>query len=144
MRKLAKFLGLTGSQRLIFLQALVMLPLVTAGVRMAGLRRIQALLAHASPRARGDAEEIARLVMAAARNGPCRASCLARSLALQWFLRRRGIDTQLRLGVRKQAGRLEAHAWLERQGLPLVERREDFAGFAAFDQAVTPRAGASR
>jgi hypothetical protein len=50
-------------------------------------------------------------------------TCLRRSLALQWLLRRRGIDTELRFGVRRVAGDpgLEAHAWLERHGHPVSE-----------------------
>ena len=39
--------------------------------------------------------------------------CLRQALALQAMLAGQGISTMLRFGVRKDAGRLQAHAWLE-------------------------------
>ncbi|MBI3665495.1 MAG: lasso peptide biosynthesis B2 protein [Acidobacteria bacterium] len=42
--------------------------------------------------------------------------CLARSLALAWMLARRGISTQVKLGVRKDGEQFLAHAWLEWRG----------------------------
>jgi hypothetical protein len=43
-------------------------------------------------------------------------SCLEASLALWWILLRRGIISELRLGVRTITGRFESHAWVEYQG----------------------------
>jgi len=45
------------------------------------------------------------------------ASCLTQALAGWWLLRRRGIDSELRVGVNRDGEGLTAHAWL------LVERR---------------------
>ena len=43
-----------------------------------------------------------------------RGNCLLRSLTLQTLLRARGVDSQLRFGVRTDSAKsLEAHAWLE-------------------------------
>lgn len=47
--------------------------------------------------------------------------CLQRSLALRFFLRRQGIDAELRIGVQKQEDRLHAHAWVETAGSPIGE-----------------------
>lgn len=55
-------------------------------------------------------------------------SCLTRSLTIQILLRRWGVDTDLRIGVRKQRGDLRAHAWLEFLGEPL----EDAGRVAAY------------
>ena len=90
------------------------------------------------------AAEVARLVAAATQYGPHRASCLPVTLTLSWLLRRQGIMTDLRLGVRKVAARLEAHAWVEYQGLPLIDDPDVHERFAAFDQAVAPTIVASR
>lgn len=144
MRRLAKFQGLTGLQRRIFLRAIIALPLVALGLRLAGLRRVQALLAHVPARTRGDAKDIARLVAAAARHGPWTGNCLETSLTLQWILRSHGIDSDLRLGVRKAGAQIEAHAWLERGGAPLIEAAGDAANFMAFDRVIYPPARASR
>jgi len=65
------------------------------------------------------AQGVARVVAAAARNGPFRASCLEQSVALLWLLGRRGIPARLRIGVRKEHEELEAHAWVELGGVVL-------------------------
>lgn len=57
------------------------------------------------------------------------ATCLPRALAAQMLLAKAGYETQLRMGLAKSAaGKLEGHAWLERDGdivignLPDLER----------------------
>lgn len=47
--------------------------------------------------------------------------CLAQALAVRWMFRRHGEETALRIGVRRgAAGRIEAHAWLERDGAIVI------------------------
>jgi transglutaminase superfamily protein len=146
--KLAKLCRLTGRERRIFFLALVLMPTIAIGLRLFGFRRVQMALVWGKPgtevetdirRASFRAVEVARLVAAAARHGPYRASCLPVSLTLGWLLHGQGIRTQLRLGVRKVAARLEAHAWIEHQGVPLIDTPEIYDRFAAFDQVVAPR-----
>jgi hypothetical protein len=149
MHRIAKFRRLSPWERKVFLRALLLLPLSAVGLRALGLRRIQAVLARASRAAasadaHSRAEQVVRLVAAAARHGPYRASCLPMSLTLQRLLREAGIPSELRLGVRKVAGRLEAHAWLEHNGEPLTETAEVNERFAAFDAAISPRTGLLR
>lgn len=60
---------------------------------------------------RGEAERIAALVALASRIA--RARCLPRSLLLYTWLGRAGAPVQLRIGVRRQAHTLRAHAWVE-------------------------------
>ena len=66
-----------------------------------------------------EALRVARLVQLAADRGPVRANCLERSLVLWALLRRRGIDSDLRIGARKHGERLEGHAWVEWDGVVL-------------------------
>ncbi|HEX5757819.1 MAG TPA: lasso peptide biosynthesis B2 protein, partial [Thermoanaerobaculia bacterium] len=70
-----------------------------------------------------DAGEVARLVelAAAACRGVYPAGCLPRSLAMQRLLARRGAPAELRIGVRRREGVLEAHAWVEVDGRPVGE-----------------------
>jgi hypothetical protein len=63
--------------------------------------------------------EIARVVAMAARHAPGDHTCLHRSMALWWMLRRRGLDTRLMMGVRKGDAGLEAHAWVNHAGVVL-------------------------
>lgn len=61
------------------------------------------------------------MVSAAARYVPLTASCLPRSIVLQRILRREGIATDIRVGVRKADGVLDGHAWVEYHGLPVSD-----------------------
>lgn len=61
------------------------------------------------------------IVGAAARNHLCRMSCLRKALILQYLLSRKGVQTLLRFGVRTENGSLQAHAWLELDGVLVSE-----------------------
>jgi hypothetical protein len=135
------------AQRL-FLCAAVLMPMISASLRLRGLRATQAtlgrfLLTSATPhdQAKGnmakDAARIAHMVHAAARYGLIRPTCLENSLALWWFLGRQGIESSLRIGTRKTAGGLEAHAWVEFGGNALDETGGTLPDYAPFD-AVFP------
>jgi hypothetical protein len=43
-------------------------------------------------------------------------TCLPKALAVAGMLRSRGYDCELRLGLKKEAGRVAAHAWVEVDG----------------------------
>jgi hypothetical protein len=57
------------------------------------------------------------------------------------LLRRRGIAGDLRIGVRKEAGRFEAHAWVELGGRVLNDNEDVGERFAAFGRAILPVGG---
>jgi Transglutaminase-like superfamily len=50
---------------------------------------------------------------------PTDSRCLLRSLVLMALLARRGVTSSLVIGV-KTGGQFEAHAWIEREGRPLL------------------------
>ena len=52
------------------------------------------------------------------------ATCLARSIALMWLLRGRGMDVVVKIGARRGSG-FAAHAWLEYEGRPLTPDNDD-------------------
>jgi hypothetical protein len=139
---------LSPAERWLLAQALALLPLTALALRAVGFRRGLAVLARLAPvRAAAGGDEAAlvaegraaaRLVDAAARHGAYRAGCLPRSLTLWWLLRRRGIDGRLRIGVRKEAGRFQAHAWVEYGGAVLNDRADVSERYAAFGRAIAP------
>lgn len=74
---------------------------------------------------------------------PWRRTCLRRSVVLYYLLRRAGRDAVLHLGVRRDAaGVLDAHAWLSRDGTPLLEppasQADSYRILASFPPAGTP------
>jgi len=79
------------------------------------------------------ARVIARVAGIAAARGPVRATCLRRSLLIWWLLRREGIESALRIGVRHEAGTLQAHAWVEHEGVPFGEMNDPVARYASLD-----------
>jgi hypothetical protein len=71
------------------------------------------------------AEGYASVVDMVARNTWGLVTCLPRSLALWWLLRRRGIESELQLGVRKDTGRVVAHAWVVCHGQVIGETEHE-------------------
>jgi hypothetical protein len=64
-------------------------------------------------------------------------TCLRRSLTLQKMLSERGLAAELKIGVRKEAGQLIAHAWLEYLGQPLGEPEQITEQYATLKKALS-------
>lgn len=72
----------------------------------------------------------ARAVRRAAQYGVFRPRCLVRSVALHRLLERRGVvGSRIRVGVRREQGRFEAHAWVELDGRVLGDTPSHTSGF---------------
>lgn len=125
------------------LAAMACLPLFWLGLRVLGLHRFQAWLQPNNPPIErhvslDEVARIATLVNIAALHVPFPATCLTRSLLLGWMLRRRGVASQLRIGVRLTEGVLDAHAWVEYADIPINDRPDVSARFAAFAKVLPP------
>jgi hypothetical protein len=136
---------LSWAQRRQLAWACLLLPPTALALRWLGFVRTRDALARLFPLrqppacaecATTVAEDAARLVAAAARHGLYRATCLPQSLVLWGLLRRLGIDSELRVGVRTTDGRLDAHAWVERDGIPLNDTDDVHQRFPAFPQGL--------
>lgn len=75
----------------------------------------------------------ARMVRAAARHGIGSPSCLEESLVLLHLLSEQGIRAQLRIGVKRNIPKFEAHAWVECEGKALNESEALHDHYAAFE-----------
>jgi hypothetical protein len=130
-----------------FFRAGLLLPVISLSLRIRGFRATQAALQsfptppkNENPIVESldtDDERIrmtVRMVNAAARYGLV-STCLEKSLTLWWLLRREGIVSSVRIGARKAAGKFEAHAWVERDGVALNEPGEGHRHYATFDAA---------
>lgn len=141
-----RFSALERPARSLFLRATVLLPLVALSLRWRGFRATQATLQRFSSNDNQESDAvrirkvtplIARMVNAADRHGLFHPSCLAKSLTLWWLLARRGISSHLRIGIRKEKEKFEAHAWVERDGIALNEPEQHHRHYAAFDAAFS-------
>jgi len=83
-----------------------------------------------------EAEEAALAVDRASRRGLFRPRCLVRALALQRLLESRGITgSVVRIGVRRNANALLAHAWVEHGSVILGDTRAMVANFTVLTDA---------
>jgi hypothetical protein len=147
LSRLRKLQQLSGDERRLLTQALVLLPLTFWGVYALGVSRWQRFLAQltslgttsncstkhkgslASERTLGAADAaalepakaIARIVKIASEKGVYHARCLQQTLVLWCLLKRNHIESEIRFGARKEGGELQAHAWVEVCGVALNE-----------------------
>jgi hypothetical protein len=151
--KWAKLKKLSQPERLLLCKTCMLLPMIALGLRMFGFNKMQAFLIRSTYKKNCDltgeaalfrALSTARIVEIAARHGLYKASCLPKSLTLWRLLRRRDIDSDLRIGVRKEAGVFEAHAWVEICGQPLNDGSDVHKRFAAFEHSVAELGAALR
>ncbi len=114
------------------------LPLVHASLGLFGYTRtrrmIETLTQRASTReAAGteitDAQATARLAAIAGRHGLVSASCLRQALLLYGWLRWRGLQPSLKLGVTHLAAPFQAHAWIELSGEALLHADAEHHAF---------------
>jgi hypothetical protein len=144
--RLRRFSALERPAQKLFLRAVVLLPLVALSLRWRGFRETQTALQRFLSKANPEpdaalsikvASVVAHMVSAADRHGLVHPSCLAKSLTLWWLLGRQGIPSHLRIGIRKEKEKFEAHAWVERDGTALNEPDEPHHHYAAFDASLS-------
>lgn len=104
-------------------QAFIAVPAAWAALRLLPFQRVVAASAP-SARRTADAREHQRRVWAGAVVSHAlfpRRPCLPQSLATRYLLARVGCPTELRIGVQRQGAGLAAHAWLEKEGVPVID-----------------------
>jgi hypothetical protein len=139
-----KFFRLSRREKVLLGLAVPLLPATALALRVIGFRRLQAALSGIPIRSETapvndaieQARRTARMVSIAARRGLYQANCLPQSLVLWALLRRQAIESDLRIGVRKENGKFEAHAWIEIQGAALNDLADVGLRFAPFAGAI--------
>lgn len=142
---IGRFAALDHAKRRVVLTAIVCMPLFWLGLRLLGLSRFHAMLQRPRETAQPqmtlpEVKAMATLVAIAARHSLAPVTCLTRSLLLVWLLRRNGVESQLRIGVRLTRGVLRAHAWVQCQGEPVNDEADISSRFASFGDIVPLRA----
>ncbi len=125
MWTLRRLLALPPAERRLLITSVLLVVAARAGLRLlpyATVRQLATRLARpAKCPPRLPAERIAWAVSAAGRRVPGGRNCLAQAIVAWVLLGRHGHDALIRLGVTHTPGRrLEAHAWLEHDGVVLL------------------------
>lgn len=111
----------------------LLLPLVDLQLRRQGLKATQSRLARlrksapSRPPTSADhrfAQRLAELAAIAGKRGLYANTCLRQALVVHWWLRRRGLPCDLVIGAQPGHGELDAHAWVELEGVALAQHRE--------------------
>jgi len=141
--RLRRFNALPRPAKALFLRACFLLPVLTLSLRLRGFGPTQKTLQKLIPASIASLPDLAaqsvvaltsRMVLAASRHSFIQSTCLERSLALWWLLARKGIASQLRIGVRKDSGKFQAHAWVEQEGNAIGEPDSVHLHYAAFSK----------
>ncbi|MCL4541092.1 MAG: lasso peptide biosynthesis B2 protein [Chloroflexi bacterium] len=135
---LRRALSLTREERWLVARAVLHLLVFHLALRTLGLKRVASwasrpISAHMErtvlPSESRKANSYARWIEVASRHHLVPAMCLCRSLVLHYWLRKEGLPSELRIGVRKGAHKLEAHAWVELSGQVINDAPTTVAAF---------------
>ena len=127
----------SSADRRVLIEVAFLLPAVSLALRTIGWVRIQRLLdrepSMPTRRSLEEARHLSALVESMARRSPMQHHCLQRSVVLCQVLRRRELEAELRLGVRREpAGERHFHAWVEHDGEVLNDVQHVRALFTTF------------
>ena len=131
IRRLRKFMALSFREKLLFVEAFLLHLWVGMLLMVVPFRRIPRLFASRQSAVGSQqsaiVENIRDAVQRAGQVSPWRNRCLVSSLAGRCMLRRRQINSQIHLGIAKNAaGKTIAHAWLEAEGYEVVMKHGDY------------------
>ena len=138
IRKIKRFQAMTGGERHLLLEAALLLTLLRLGLRLLPFQTVRGLLARFGADAKAPAAsdtETTRRVLWAVTAASCRLglTCLPQALAAHTLLARRGLASELRIGVTRTSGSpLEAHAWIEDESGILIGNLPNLAHFKPF------------
>ena len=141
---LQRYKALDPASQRIFRRAAILLRLVRWSLHLRGYGKTytslqkrlhpQALGVETRPEMREEAQVTCRMVRAAVRYSLAQFTCLEESMTLWYLLRKQGIPACLRIGVRTENGKFEAHAWVENGGEALNQPEAMHRHYAAFEQ----------
>lgn len=144
-RKVCRVSQLSAGELLVFSQLILFALTVRIALAFITLPHLTQLLSRGAKRRllrfmplfhnRYETRCLARLADIAARGTRADGPCLLRSILLFWLLKARSGQVKLLIGVNKENGRLNSHAWIEANGaivgdsVAMVRRFNIFARF---------------
>ena len=148
IKALRRFASLSSIDRGLIAEAAVLLTLAWVCLRMfrfPAVRRVMGSTGFFLPRTNrlasstGVIVPVGWAITAIARRLPPLDNCLVRALAADAMLRRRGLDSEIRFGVRARGDGnkpLEAHAWVESGDDIVIGAIETLPDFATFSPLI--------
>jgi hypothetical protein len=121
---------LSGGDAVVIIEVCLLLPLVQLAVRLAGLRRTARWVDGLIGRTKGVTpailnacriDRIAQVIRGTCGRWPIRATCVDQALVIVALLGRRYVPVVFCIGFRRGDSKVEGHAWVEHDGLPLAE-----------------------
>jgi hypothetical protein len=143
--KLRTFCSMDGYDRGLIVEIVCVTLFTFAGIRLAGAPRTQRWLRkwaerHKGQAATGGAEpvltRVARAQRTVRRVSGLDGTCLVRSLSLWALLLKRGLTADIRIGVRKNNGKIEGHAWVEYERIPVNELADVALSYEPYGEPV--------
>ena len=139
--RITTFLRFPLSHQLLIFKASCLLIAVNTSLKLFGFKKTRGLLGklHRSVSESTESESkmatrIANYVYLSSERIPFTGQCLGRSLVTHLLLQRQGIESEIIFGTKKASGLMEAHSWIEIEGVPLGhdgQRKHEFASFTA-------------
>ncbi len=123
INKTQKFRALHLREKVMFVEAIIMLGFMRIALSRLSLKRLISPLKHQdnlkkttplNPKQISTALSIGKMICLAANNTPWSSGCLAQSLTAHRMLKKRGIPGAIHIGVNKTGNRqvdFQAHAW---------------------------------
>ena len=129
-RHFKKWRELPFREKILLTRFIFCLPWISFSIRFFGYMRTRHFLGRFVSKGglrQADAVELeearrsAELLLIAGRNGLLSATCLRQSVLLEYWLKRRGLAAEIKIGVRKEQDLFDAHAWVELNGIALAQ-----------------------
>ncbi len=147
-----KLMQLSAWQWLVMLGSVIIVPYIYSCLRLCGYKKtlngVRSADTARSGLSAGDeaalAKQMAYAMAVAVKFGFWKPNCLTRSLALGWFLGRRGIPFEIRIGVpdgvlstfSTDGPTFTAHAWVESSGVVLNEKEDVASEYSPFESGL--------
>lgn len=117
------FKGLSSNNKLLFIQAFLLLPIVNLSIKLFGFNRVYRFMYEQNlsrsnkqnplSEEKKEVTEIVEMVKKVHWRVYKGITCLPKNLVMWWMLGKKGIKTRLIIGVKKSEDGIIGHAWLE-------------------------------
>lgn len=141
--KFRTFLSLPGRHKVIFLKIALIVPLVEIGVKTLKFKRTFNILRSLASRKSKHPENEQNLVYSHIDQAYIYhkqffsfGNCLARCLTIWFLLKREGIETEIKFGMKKETEKLLAHSWIEYEGQALIRKSEIDENYIPFSESI--------